>query len=148
MGAAAGAMMMVLPSLAVAADFGLTVDLSFSPKAAAKLSSLSEGVVVAAFFSGPPTPAARKRADETGRIFLGNEKVTVESDVRSARLTGRVVPRNRLDWVEDRKVEVLVNVYSARRRGPDNILDCDVFEGEVAEAAKAPVRIGCKLIGE
>jgi hypothetical protein len=135
------------PSLA-AESFGFTVDLSLSPKAAARLSRLSEGIVVAAFFSGLPTPAARKKADAEGQIFLGNEEITVESTARSVQMTGRVVPRNRLDWVKDRKVEVLVNVYSARRKGPDNLLDCDIFEGEVTVAAQAPVKIGCKLIGE
>lgn len=137
-----------IPPLVAAESHGFTVDLSLSPKAATKLSALSEGIVVAAFFSGLPTPAARRKADGEGHIFLGNEEITVESTERLVQVTGKAIPRSRLDWVRNRRVEVLVNVYSARHKGPDNLLDCSIFEGYVAAAAQAPVKIACKLIGE
>ena len=44
--------------------------------------------------------------------------------------------------------QVNVNVFSSRRSGPDNLLDCDFFQGTVAAARRAPIRLACKLIGE
>jgi hypothetical protein len=43
---------------------------------------------------------------------------------------------------------VNVNVYSARRSGPDNILDCAFFQDTVAVARQRSVKLACKLIGE
>ncbi|MFJ5489179.1 hypothetical protein ACIKTA_17125, partial [Hansschlegelia beijingensis] len=41
-----------------------------------------------------------------------------------------------------------VNLYTARRKSADNLLDCAPFEGAVPKAADWPVRMACKLIGE
>ncbi|MBZ6074880.1 hypothetical protein [Microvirga puerhi] len=139
---------LAVPRLGAAETFGFVVDLSLSPKAASGLAAHSEGIVIAAFFSGAPAPTARTHADEFGQIFLGSERITVDSSVRSVPITGKVVPRNRLEWVQGRKVQVPTNVYSACRKGPDNILDCDIFEGEISVAAQTPVKIGCRPIGE
>ena len=43
---------------------------------------------------------------------------------------------------------VNVNVYSARRSGPDNILDCDFFDDALTLAQQASLTLHCKLIGE
>ncbi|WP_429121500.1 hypothetical protein [Ensifer sp. 4252] len=36
----------------------------------------------------------------------------------------------------------------ARRSGPDNLLDCDVYDGPLKAIAGSATKIGCKLIGE
>jgi hypothetical protein len=43
---------------------------------------------------------------------------------------------------------VNVNIYSARRSGPDNILDCDFFDDSLTVAQQAPLTLHCRLIGE
>lgn len=56
--------------------------------------------------------------------------------------------RGHVKWLAGGKVMVDVNVYSARRGGPDNILDCDFFDDALTLAQQAPLTLHCKLIGE
>lgn len=129
-------------------DFAFAVDVSLSPAAARKLEQAREGIVVDAMFWGEPAAAFRKKADEMGQIDLGSEKVELPGSGGRAVITGRSVQRARLPWIKGHPPQVLVNVYSARHSGPDNLLACDIFEGEPATAAAAPRAIHCKLIGE
>ena len=41
-----------------------------------------------------------------------------------------------------------MNVYSARRAGPDNVLECDLFDGLLTRASTAPIELRCGLIEE
>lgn len=142
------AAILVLASMPAQAaqSFAFKVDISFSPKAAAKLAELHEGVVGAAYYHGLPAPAARKHADDVGQINLDVETVTVEPTQKTISFTGKVVRRKLLSWVAKRQVLVTVNVYSARRSGPDNLLNCTFYDGPVATAAAKPPQIACKLI--
>jgi hypothetical protein len=131
-----------------AESYGFSVEVSFSPQAAAKLSALHEGVSGAAYYYGVPTRAARKRADDVGQIDLDAETVTVENTAHTLTFPGKVVKRSALAWLVKREVRVNVNVFSARRSGPDNFLDCGIYDGPVSIAAANTPKIACKLIGE
>ncbi len=134
-----------LPAQA-APSYAFKVDISLSPKAAAKLAELHEGVVGAAYYYGRPTRAARKHADDVGQINLDAETVTVEPNQKTIAFTGKVVRRSLVSWLVKRQVLVTVNVYSARRSGPDNLLDCGIYDGPVTAAAARTPKIACKLI--
>ena len=56
----------------------------------------------------------------------------------------------RRDRLSDVRGPVLlnVNVYSARHTGPDNILNCDSFDGILQEAVHKPLALHCSLITE
>ena len=41
-----------------------------------------------------------------------------------------------------------VNIYSARRSGPDNILNCDFFDGNLRDTLHKPLVLHCALISE
>ena len=41
---------------------------------------------------------------------------------------------------------VLINVVSARHAAPDNLLDCSIFEDDIAVAQARTPRITCDLI--
>ena len=43
---------------------------------------------------------------------------------------------------------MLINVFSGRHSSPDNLLDCGLFQDKIAVAARGPIQIRCKLIGE
>ncbi|MCK8783636.1 hypothetical protein M0638_04475 [Roseomonas sp. NAR14] len=125
------------------------VAVTLSPRAAARLAALGESITVAAYYSGEPTRAARRHADRMGQINLGAERADLPGAGGTARLTGRNIRLAEIAWVENRAVQVLVNVFSARRRNPDNLLDCGIHEGALAEAAaRSPIPIACRLIGE
>ena len=136
-----------IPSSAMDGSMGFSVDVSLSSQAAAKLNALKEKVVVSVLWYGEPIRAARKRADEMGQIDLGTEQVRLPASGGQAEITGRSVQVKHIDWVKNRAVQVNVNVFSARLSGPDNYLDCGVFEGTVVVARSKPVQMVCKLIG-
>ncbi len=53
-----------------------------------------------------------------------------------------------LQYVQNGKETVLINVYSGRRSNANNLLECDMFEDDVKLAEANGIHIGCKLIGE
>jgi len=136
------------PVNAIEGSMGFSVDVSLSSPAAAKLNALKEKIVVSVLWYGQPTSAARKRADEAGQIDLGTEQVRLPGSGGPAAITGRSVQVKHIDWVKNRAVRVNVNIFSARLSGPDNYLDCGVFEDTVVVARSKPVQMVCKLIGE
>lgn len=127
--------------------FAFDAQIALSPKAAARLATLSEKIIVAASYSGNPTPEAQKHADEIGQIDLGREEVEISGKAGSAHLTGARVHRARLAWIQG-PILLNVNVYSARHSGPDNILACDFFDGKLENARRKPVQFFCSLIEE
>jgi hypothetical protein len=128
------------------------VHISLSAKAAARLSALHEGIVVAASYSGDPNAVGRKHVDEIGRIDLGREEIETAGQagtvqVRETKIRGTKMRRQRMAWIEG-PVLLNVNVYSARKSGPDNILNCDFFDGKLADGVRGPVELHCSLIEE
>jgi hypothetical protein len=142
------AMLPSVPASAVDGAMGFSIDVSLSPQAAAKLAALKEQIVVSVLWYGEPTKAARKHADEMGQIDLGKEEARLPGSGGRAEITGRSVQLKQLDWVKDRAVQVNVNVFSARLSGPNNILNCDLFDDNVVVARSKSVQIACKLIEE
>ncbi len=132
-----------------AAQDGLTfsVDITFSQKAAARLAALRENIIVSASYSGDPAPGAEKHTDEIGRIPLGIENIESSGKAGTVIVPGTKIKRNRIAWVKG-PVLLNVNVYSARHSGPDNILTCDFFDGNLEDAVRKPIALHCSLIVE
>ena len=128
-----------------ALPFAVTVTLS--PRAAERLAALPEDIIVAASFSGDPTPEGRAHGDEIGRIALGRAEARLPPAAGTVHFAGTEAAAEAIRWVAG-PVLLNVNVYSARRSGPDNLLACDFFDGTLASAARAPVTLHCGLIEE
>ncbi len=124
------------------------MEVSLSPKAKARLARLHETITVSASYYGDPAAGAMKHADEVGQIDLGRARVEIPGAGGRAVIPGASVRRPRLAWLATTAPEVNVNVFSSRRSGPDNLLDCAFFQDTVTVARKAPVKLACKLIGE
>ncbi len=131
----------------VTTDFGFDVVIKMSKQAARTLKRKKEGVLVSASYSGTPTKAAEKHADEVGQIDLGNEMITLQGIEGPVHLTGTRVERQRLGWIEG-EPRVNVNVFTARRSGPDNLINCDIIDGPVSVVAKGVTTLSCSLITE
>lgn len=127
--------------------FALSVQISLSRRAAAKLAATSEAMIVSASYYGNPIPTAEKEADEIGQIDLGTENVEAPGKGGTVYVTGTKVNRDHLRWLKG-PVLLNVNVYSARRSSPDNILACDFFDGELDHAVREPLSLHCSLITE
>jgi hypothetical protein len=128
---------------------GFDVNVTLSQKAAVKLASEKEGIVVFADYYGDPKRSAGKHANEIGQIDLNQQDETVEISGTggNAHITGAKVDTKRLDWLAG-PAKVNVNVASARKSNPDNVLACDFIDGALADVRKAPVTLHCYLIEE
>ena len=127
--------------------YAFQVRVSLSEKAAATLQHRNEGIVISASYSGKPRPSAKQHADQIGQIALGNQNVEIPGKPATVIVNGSSLKRGRLSWVHG-PVMLNVNVYSARRSGPNNILACDFFDGRLRSAFRQPVQIHCSLIEE
>lgn len=143
-------------STAVAAsDFGFNVDVVLSPRAAATLAANKEAITLYVEYFGDPKPDALKHANEIGQIDVQRRRGPVDDELVAlpgtgglAHISGVNIDPHRLAWVEG-PLKVNVNVASARKSGPDNLLACDFIEATVAEVQKhSPVRLDCWLIAE
>ncbi|UXN60566.1 hypothetical protein [Phyllobacterium zundukense] len=128
---------------------GFDVNVTLSPKAAARLAAEKEGIVVFADYYGDPKRSAAKRANEIGQIDLNQQDETVQIPGTGghAHVSGAKVDTKRLDWLAG-PAKVNVNVASARKTNPDNLLACDFIDGALADVMKAPVTLHCYLIEE
>ena len=143
---AAAGLLLAAASATAAGNYGFKVQVTLSPKAAALLTQKHESITVSAMYEGAPTPAGKKHADDMGQVGLGDESVTIPGANGTAVITGNKVDPKALPWVV--KPQVLINVFSARHSDPNNLLDCGIFEDDVAKAQAHPIQIACKVIGE
>jgi hypothetical protein len=123
---------------------------SLTPRATARLAHTHDTVLVSAEFYGEATPQGVRRhmADEMDWIQFRPEARVELPGAKVAVIPARRNDPNKLAYVEGGKLQVLVNVFSSPRSGPDNLIDCAIFEDSIDLAARAPIQIACKLIGE
>jgi len=127
--------------------FAFDVRITLSDLAAERLRTTREGIVVSSYYTGEPLPSAENRANQIGTIDLGTENREVIGAEGLVRITGKKVDLRRLEWIKG-SVLLNVNVYSARRTNPDNILSCDFFDGKLSSAVRKTPVLHCTLIEE
>lgn len=130
-------------------DMGIDVNVTLSKKAAARLAAEKEGIAILADYYGDPKKSAEKHANEIGQISLEqqDEKVEIPGTGGHAHISGAKVDAKRLDWLSG-PVNVNINVASARKSSPDNLLGCDFIDGPLSNAQKEAVTLHCALIEE
>jgi hypothetical protein len=143
------AMLAGLATPAVAAlTFALppyTVVLTLSDKAAARLSGSHETVHINALYFGEAIKPSD--GDEMGEVQLGTEDADIPG-AGEAQLGKIALKASDIAKIKDSDPQLLINVYTSRKVFEDNLLDCGIFQDSVTVAAKAPIAISCKLIGE
>jgi hypothetical protein len=135
--------------LAEAAQFlpVLQVQVALSPEARKTLMQGNESITVSASWYGWPVPQRQASADEVGQINLGRAEINLPSEGGMVRFTQQMMNTERLSWING-GVYVNVNVWSARRHWPDNILSCDFIDGVLADVGRNPASLHCSLISE
>lgn len=122
-----------------------TLDISLSPRAAATLSQSGEQIHVSAVYFG--RAIKEEDGDEMGQVSLGTEDVDLPAATRitfgQVTLDGAALAK-----AVDQQAYVNINVFTSRKKFPDNLLNCGLFEDRVEVAAQAPIAIACKLIDE
>ncbi|TKB89752.1 MAG: hypothetical protein E5W81_07400 [Mesorhizobium sp.] len=146
---AASALLACVASATTQGDMGFDVNVTLSKKAAARLAAKKEGIVVLASYYGDPKRSAGKHANEVGQIDLTpqDEEVEIAGTAGHAHISGTKVDTKRLDWLAG-PPEVNVNVASARKSSPDNLLSCDFIDGPLSDVQRKPVTLHCGLIEE
>lgn len=133
-------------AVCAAEDDGFDVSIVLTDKAAAALQARRERMVLMVDYYGWPRPEAKKHADRVGRIDFGPSRmIAVPGASGTYRVPGEKLSPERLAWL-DGSVSVNVNVISARRSSPDNLLDCDFIDMPLAEAVARQHRLRCGLI--
>ncbi len=127
-------------------ESGFVLDIGLSPRAASELRRRNEGISVAISYIGDPRPEYEDEADVAG-IDLGHEEQTVPGRAGEVVVPENILQRDRLSRISG-PPRVHVNVYSARRSGPDNLLDCESFEAPVSDIGGSMQSVQCRLIGE
>jgi hypothetical protein len=126
--------------------FRVTVDLR--PRAVAELKRRGETVVVLAYYYGLANPRGAKYSDDMGQIYWSADERIELDHSQTAQFPQHDLNAAMLDYLQDRKPEVLINVVSGRRTDPNNLLRCTVFEDSVYLAASQGVHVTCDLIGD
>lgn len=129
-------------------EFGFAIDLSFTATALDTLAEQNEEVIVFASYYADPAPEGEEHTDDVGRINLGSEEVRVPAEAGAIEVTGSQIDMDALQWV-DGDIGVNVNIFTARLSSDDNLINCDVIDGLLAEVITAtPVALQCALIEE
>lgn len=137
------------PSWAVGPAFVVAV--SVSPKAAARLTLSKETIKVTESLYGGYT--RHPQHDDVGPIALASDAIELPGP-GLAHFPG---PRYDSNLLIDADVsgpcncnqpQVAINVVSGRHSSPNNLLACDIFTDTITAAARTPIQIHCKLIGE
>lgn len=139
------------PTTSAAADNAFAVAVGLSPAAQQRLAATRETLIVAADYFGFPSAAAQaQRVPGSENPWLTLHRAQVElPGAGTARFPAVVLDPAQLAWTDRPDApQVNINVYSGRKSSPDNLLDCAMFQDTLAVAARAPIRIDCKLIDE
>ena len=117
---------------------GFDIKVRFDDRTTLTLAQIGERVVVAAFYFGDPSAKGAAHADEMGQIWLGNEDVEIDSLDQTVHLKA-VLDDEGLGWIKG-PPRVNINIFSARHADQNNLLNCAIFEDDIAVAqARTPV---------
>lgn len=122
------------------------VQITFTPRTLEKLKELGEKVTVANMFygvAGASTPETDKSDD--GQVQLGEVMRDIAPQNQIVTIAEPKLDASKLAHI-DGKPMLLINVYSARKVAPDNLLSCGIFDDTLQAAEAAPVSIECDLI--
>jgi hypothetical protein len=119
------------------------VDVTLSDAARQQFAHSDETVIVSARYYGEPAEGIPANAvNEVGQVDLGHTEVELHGGGR-ARFDGSAILPSRRTWISGGP-QVEVSVFSGRNSSPDNLLDCDPYQGPLPGE---PLAINCRLIG-
>lgn len=143
-GIVVAAALAALGGAAAAQDGGIALDLVFLDDSSARLVGMGEWVTVSVYYFGDAaTPDAPQ--EEDGSVYLGGETLQVFPVDQRVTLGGALsaMPAG---WTDVPRINV--NVFTARFVAEDNLIDCGLVEGPVAEIAAAENVVECRWLEE
>ena len=128
-----------------------SVEVTLSKKAEKKLTKLNEKIIIFNMFSGTRAIPS-KEAEYPTKIELYNSETEVNigeiAYFKSIIFNKDAFEKVKIDTGKERKHELNINVYSARRAYKDNLLSCSLLIEDVWVIRNKHIRIWCSLIDE
>ena len=135
---------MLSPRPKAPSPYAADVTVRFTPMAKAAMAQKKDGFVVLAYYYGDPIAAARAKADNLGRLVLGEKRLGWSGNTRHVHLDGEIDASLLADIRGE--PQLLVSVYSVLPDGgSDDLIDCQTWIGTVKMARATPPVIGCEL---
>lgn len=97
------------------------IEVSLSPKAAARMKKGGETIIVDVAFTGTPKPNVNAKLEEDGSFFVATAQKEI-TNWQIASFKGLKFSRKIYDQLADKNIDLGVNVYSGRKSSPDNLL--------------------------
>lgn len=82
-----------------------------------------------------------------GEVGLGNTQIEIKPGA-TANFPSVSLDTNALGYISEAGPQLLINVFSGRKSSPNNLLDCQIYEGSLKQIQGRTIPISCKLIGE
>ncbi|MFT3897654.1 MAG: hypothetical protein QM719_08165 [Thermomonas sp.] len=126
----------------------LTFEVSLSEAAKERLRDKETVIVDATYFGDPSQKAIATPGFEYPSAIIANRRVELRG-TGTASFPQITFDDEQLSFLANpNQVMVNINVFSGRKSSENNLLYCGFFEDSLAEAARAPIKLHCKLIGE
>ena len=124
------------------------IELKLSNKAEDKLKTNNETVILMAYFEGITNfenipDKYKDRID--GGFHLLSYPIEL-TDKRLARFENIKFSKDLYDFLENKDIRLLINVFSGRKSSEFNLLHCDILEGFISEIKGKRFTINGKLI--
>ena len=124
------------------------IELKLSEKAEEKLKADNESIIVAAYFEGSVNeniPEKYKEGVEFGRLHLLTYQIEL-TDKRLAQFENVKFSKDLYDLLENKDIDLLINVFSGRKSTEFNILRCDILADSMSNVIGKRFTINGKLI--
>jgi hypothetical protein len=118
------------------------VRITLSDAARSQLQSAGETMRVTAYFDGNSWYKPFYAGGPFRAVFLGKKEVEVGLD-EVAHFRGITFPGKEFANLTRGRYYVTINVFSARRANPNNMLNCNVREGPSAQFAAQLIEVRC-----
>jgi hypothetical protein len=128
------------------------IELNLSEKAEEKLKANNETVIVMAYFeamveNAETIPIQIRCQKFPERLHLLSYPIEL-TDQRLARFENIKFSKELYDLLENKDIQLLINVFSGRKSTGDNLLDVDILQDFMSEVKGKIFTLNGKLIGE
>lgn len=129
--------------------FEISVELS--DKAEQRIAATNETIIVAAYFNGRPTDKIPEKLKEYIAPVEGVRLSSCYVELTEpgiAKFNKVRFHRKLYDLLADKDIELLINIYSGRKAGPNNILSGDILQDKMSNVAGKTFKLTERLIEE
>ena len=128
------------------------IQVELSEKAERKLKQDKESVIVTAYFTSKLDKIDKIPGKYKDRLVFDEMKILTHAveltDTRLAKFENLEFPKELYDLLDDKDIDVLINVVSGRSSTKGNILDCAILSGHISKIEGGKYTLNGGLIGE